>query len=138
MKHEEFLQLWNNVTDAGMVISTETITGWENGTGYLNGGVKADLPCEIGQSMAGMDRYMRRVIAHKTSMGNYVAFERYTDGSRGILVQNAPLVIRQLVGTAMEIPIFIFDDGMAYFTLGRRVQALLDCVNNPDGHIDID
>jgi hypothetical protein len=133
MKHSEFLEIWNELQADGKTIpSSEIINNWANGTGYMDKGVHATLPCAIGESVAGMDRYGRRVVAHRTPVGNYIVFERYTNAGRDILVQNAPQEVEQLVGGAMELPCYMLYS-RAYDTLGIRIQKLLVRANNPNG-----
>jgi hypothetical protein len=69
-------------------------TKWNNGTGYLNGAVHADLHLKSGDRAKTIDDFGRKVILIGTDFGNIVVFERHSNQS-GIIVSNMPLELKR-------------------------------------------
>lgn len=63
---------------------------WYNGTGYLDRLCKETLEFTDSEFLASETTDGRTVVIVKSPIGNYVLFERYTDGENGIVVSNEP------------------------------------------------
>lgn len=87
-------------------------TDWENGTGYFDGGVTADLGLAEGEVARSEDPNGRRIIFVGTAKGNVVVFDRRSgqagDLTGGIFVSNVPSHVRRIysdctrIGTALD------------------------------------
>jgi hypothetical protein len=72
---------------------------WRNGTGYFDGLVDEPLdlqPGEFGRSYC-PDSKRKMIIQSVGKFGNIVIFQRYNGGQNGVLVCNAPQVIRSIL-----------------------------------------
>lgn len=63
---------------------------WYNGTGYLDGLCKESLEFTDSEFLASETTDGRTVVIVKSPIGNYVLFERFTNGEDGIVVSNEP------------------------------------------------
>lgn len=84
---------------------------FNNGTGYYDHAVNADLGLavgEIGKSISPAPNN-RKLLIIGTSIGNMVIFERYTNGAGGVFVSNVP----QCVEGVFELGSKIEDRAMA-------------------------
>lgn len=115
---------------------------WNNGTGYFNGAVNAELPeleiGEVGRCKAPAPNN-RRILIVKTQFGNVVVFERYTpkeDGAlNGPLAINMPDLVREseMIGTegalTMEQLVNIFGNGLTpTYNVGVRLHQFMEHV----------
>ena len=64
---------------------------WYNGTGYLDRLCKEPLEFTDTEFLASETTDGRTIVIIKTPIGNYVLFERYTNGEGGIVVSTEPL-----------------------------------------------
>lgn len=113
---------------------------WNNGTGYYDYAVKADLGLKPGQ-MAKCESVApnsRRIIFIGTRWGNVVLFERYSpkeDGSRSeIIVCNMPSRMERLcygrlgMGSRLEASALDFLLGDEFYA--RNQDKYHSCINN--------
>ena len=86
-------RIFSGVFNDSDVVDITFDAGWSNGTGYLDGAVKAPIkgleaPGSIGRCR---DQHGRRVLVVRTRFGNVVVFDRYTGQEQaGVYVSNAP------------------------------------------------
>lgn len=105
---------------------------WNNGTGYFDGAVRADLGLEPGQMTSSWTGEVnnRRLLIVGTRFGNVVVFERYTAKGEDRCDKfciNAPYEIKALfgaqLGTALTDDAFQMVLGSAGFgNIGKRLE----------------
>jgi hypothetical protein len=113
-------------------------SAWNNGTGYFDALVTADIAdLEVGEmakSYTG-DVNRRRIIIMKTVLGNVVVFDRYTDNATleyPVFTQNSPRAIEraqlvksgQINGGQMEALLGDADYPDCTRSLARRLMSL--------------
>lgn len=101
---------------------------WNNGTGYLDGAVRADLGLAPGETATSTDPHGRRIVFVGTRLGNVVVFERYKD--RDVIVSNMPTVVSKITGARGDLS----DDQCAQIlgggvgNVGRDIEELLNAI----------
>lgn len=74
---------------------------WENGAGYLDGGIDDHtIPDNI--QVIGLARDNRLVHVTNTPTGNVILFDRYANGDSGVVVANMPSHITRMYGSLMR------------------------------------
>lgn len=76
---------------------------WNNGTGYLDGAVHADLGLKPGDARRFITSNARKGFIVNTRLGNVVVFERYCLGESHVLVCNAPPRIKQMFDLSSQL-----------------------------------
>lgn len=107
---------------------------WNNGTGYLDGAVHAELPTiPVGEyfSFTTTDNNRKGVIL-PTPLGNVVVFERRTEGSGGIIVSNRDQRTKAFCRNpsgAMQVEdledIFMYGKGQLALTIQSTIADIL-------------
>lgn len=123
LPHQDFLEIFNK---ALITVPTETIETLNNGTGYFDEGVDIEIAdLEVGKNAAGTSRNGRKVLFHKTPIGNIVIFERYIEGANGVLVWNTPkgLSNRGRVGVSRS-------ELIGFNTLGHSMLSIITVYEN--------
>jgi hypothetical protein len=98
IRNDDKNTFWNMVFDDQEMVkhTVEFNPEWNNGTGYYDSAVDAELPGveigEIARSRAPA-RNSRRLLLIKTTYGNVVLFERYTPDEDGTLT--GPIIAHQ-------------------------------------------
>ena len=118
-------------------------SAWNNGTGYFDALVTADIAdLEVGEmakSYTG-DVNRRRIIVMKTVLGNVVVFDRYTDNATleyPVFTQNSPRALEraqlvksgQINGEQMEALLGDADYPDCTLSLARRLISLQAAFN---------
>lgn len=105
---------------------------WENGTGYLDHIVEADLGLDVGEMGWSVDDNARRILIIATPLGNVAFFERYTPGTGSpfVVVAHAPDVIKAVcpIGNG-AISVEAFEHVVKPWSpmnLGHALNALLE------------
>lgn len=106
---------------------------WNNGTGYLDGCVKADIGLRPGDSAKGVTSNERKFIVVGTRFGNCVVFQRYTGGEGDVFVSNVPHKVGMLYRAFTSVGTALDSDGMAALighpgdlNVGARIESLFE------------
>lgn len=97
---------------------------WNNGTGYLDGAVHADLglqPGELAKFNTGAENNRKGIVIALPGGKNLVIFERYTEGASEVYVSNGPRAVEQMLDLTSRIG----DNAMARVfgqCIGERFQ----------------
>ncbi len=114
------------VIDDDLFITDQIPTHWDNGTGYLDHGVK-DPQIPTGIQVIGLTQDNRLVHVTNTPVGNVVLFDRYSFGKHGVVVSNMPNYIKNMYGSLMRGQLSDQSiDNTVRFNLGK---VLFDMVN---------
>ena len=109
---------------------------WANGTGYLDGIIKADLGLRPGEVAKAVDTDDRRIIIIGTRYGNVALFERYSPTKTTLsfkVVGNYPLALRSFYAGSMGIGTALTDEGLEHlvdkaapdkYNIGHAIEGL--------------
>lgn len=95
----KYTQAQFNATFNDITTEVEYSPTWDNGTGYFDHAVRADLNLEEGDIVKAVSANDRRIIIVGTAFGNAVFFERYSsegDVRSNTIVSNVPYQLNKL------------------------------------------
>lgn len=103
---------------------------WANGTGYLDHavtGMHAPL-IEVGEMKRATDELGRIIVLIGTDFGNVAVFQRFPTGDYGVVVQNTPSGLTNLLGingalSSNDIELLI-GNGCGFSNIGKRLQSM--------------
>lgn len=120
---------------------------WNNGTGYFNDLVNADLGLAVGELAASWtgDGNRRRIIVVGTMFGNVVVFDRYTENSKfehPVWSTNAPSILKRvgmipqgaLSGDDLHGLVGDQDYRHVAPNIGLRLLELQEALKDPENH----
>lgn len=89
-----------NAIHAAVTATIEFDPKWNNGTGYMDGAVTADLGLNPGDIVKGNTGGVnnRNFLIMGTPTGNVIVFQRYTAGAQNVVVANCPPAVGELLG----------------------------------------
>lgn len=141
--NEAFSRVYNDAATLEVTMDAE----WNNGTGYFDGAVHANLGLSAGQIVKAYtgEKNRRRLLIIGTAFGNVVVFDRYTDNAlldHPVFVLNAPRVLNSLrlisEGQQSEAQVLDLVGDPRYGAsclnernIGLRLEALKGFLNDP-------
>jgi len=91
----------NEVVDENLYVCDKIPDSWDNGSGYLDGGVD-DGSLSDNIQIIGLDSKQRLVHVTNTPNGNVILFDRYPHGDSAVVVANMPVQITRMYGSLMR------------------------------------
>ncbi len=140
--------VFSKAYDAETTKPVEFQSEWNNGTGYFDALVHANLdllPGELARAWTG-DVNRRRVVIMATVFGNVVVFDRFTDNPaqpNPVFTFNAPSILSQLGflesgalnGDALTKLLGDPKYPSLYPNLGQQLGAIKSALDHPEKHI---